>query len=1015
MSGQIFTTTLPTTLPPSPWVCLPSNYSGPDGVLLSPGFSTGQIYGSNLNCMYHVTVPVGYTVLLTVNSFITEEKFDQLYIYDGSSTASPLLTAWSGKFASDRRLESTGNTLTAKFVTDGIIQYAGFSIKYSQSKKIPGKTVTLASDQSSVEFDRIEWDPKKKLTVALRLATHSTEGQLMMLKGVVQETDETGFELSLEIKQRALNVYLYDGFHAVIAQLENVKNDIATGEEVSLVLELNLDGNALSITLAKTQVRRISFEKQIPTDWMDVIIYLGAAGDETSVSIVGCVTLVSVYLDAPITFTVKTQSEDVVDECKDPCKGFDCNGGTCINEYSRAICDCFNTGRHGAQCQTASLPVTVASEQFIRYALDQNESQPDRIAFSFKTGKNVDEGLLLHAAVNSEKDQYTGILIMELINGDNNEDSINFRITDLVIMDFPDFPKGDELFHDVVINFFYEMHTVQVMIDGEEKTATWGMEDTTDRLIFSNDIYFGGSADETANGIGLAGCLKEPYVGRVDLITHINSADENSKVTSNGPLSSCHEVAANGVAGKEPSESTTEKVDSEEADSEEADMSVEKERTSTTQDNDYDSLTLTTAEVNEEEDDENEGDKDEEPTAEKKNPVALDIDYLGLFALIEDSGTEEPPLVTCQPPDQMKCQNGGTCMKNFEGKLSCACVSGFIGLYCQFSDLPRSCQEAYDLGEKAPGVYQIDVDGNGPLRDSYVLCEDGVSTVTHNMPNGTIGRSYTASDQILPLTYRLFSPDQLGLLVKRSSECVQYLRYDCSQAPLHFQEKQTWFESVALPETSIAKIGHTDNACPCYESDTCQYRKRCNCDANEIGADEGMLYGLQAGITKIYVLQDKGQNDGRFTVGPLQCKGNALSANAVTMRSREVPLETVEWKGRSFSFWFRTSQYSTLIARIASSSGQYFKIYLKEGHRLEYRFNLHDDDVNDPRTFDRVVGLVSQSPLNDSAWHRVLVEVKFIELRLSLDKQNKFYSMMGSEILNEETFNSPLIIGGDKK
>uniref|UniRef100_A0A914UIS2 Uncharacterized protein n=1 Tax=Plectus sambesii TaxID=2011161 RepID=A0A914UIS2_9BILA len=885
------------------------------------------------------------------------------------------------------------------------------SLSLGTATEIPGKTVTLASDRSSVEFDSIEWDPKKKLTVALRLATHSTEGQLMTLKGEMQNADETVFELSLEIKQRALNVYLYDGSRAVIAQSENVKNDIATGEEISLVLDLNLDENALGITLGKSTQARIPIEKQIPTDQkMDVIINLGAVGDESSVSIVGCVTLVSVYLDVPLTFTVKTQSKDVVDDCKNPCDGFECNGGACINEYSRAVCDCFTTGRHGAQCQTASLPVAVTSENFIRYRLDENERQPERIAFAFRVGKNVDEGLLLHAAVTSEKNQFTGILSMELINNDNVEDSINFHIGDLISMDFPDFPKGDEIFHDVVITFFYEMRKVQVIIDGEEKTATLEMEDTTDRLIFSDAIYFGGSADEGANGIGLFGCLKEPYVGRVALITHLNNDDENSKVTSNGPLSSCDEAAVNAVAGEEPSESTTEKVAFEEEDN-----SVKNEPTSTDEGKDYDSLTSTTTDGDEEEDDdENDDNKDEEPTAEKKKPAEADFDFLGLFALTEDSGTEQPPLVTCQPRDQMKCQNGGTCMKNPEGKLSCACDSGFIGLYCQFSDLPRSCQEAYDLGERAPGVYQIDVDGNGPLRDTYVLCEDGVSTVTHNMPNDTIGRSHSVPDQILPLTYRLFSPDQLGLLVKRSSECVQYLRYNCSQAPLRFQEMQTWFESAALPETSIAKIGRTDNTCPCYDSNTCEYKKRCNCDANEQGADEGLMYGLQAGITKIYVLQDKGQNDGRFTVGSLQCKGDALSANAVTMRSRNVTLETATWKGKSFSFWFRTRQYSTLIASIASSSERNFKIYLKEGHLFEYHFNINDGEVDDPRTFDRVVGFVSQSPLNDSAWHRVLVQVKSNELRLSLDKQSRFYQLIGNEVLKDTTFDSPLIIGGDK-
>uniref|UniRef100_A0A914VTV9 Uncharacterized protein n=1 Tax=Plectus sambesii TaxID=2011161 RepID=A0A914VTV9_9BILA len=75
-----------------------------------------------------------YTILLTVNSFLTEENYDKLYIYDGSNTASPLLAEWSGTVASGSELESTGNTLTANFVTDGFSNYAGFSISYSQLK-----------------------------------------------------------------------------------------------------------------------------------------------------------------------------------------------------------------------------------------------------------------------------------------------------------------------------------------------------------------------------------------------------------------------------------------------------------------------------------------------------------------------------------------------------------------------------------------------------------------------------------------------------------------------------------------------------------------------------------------------------------------------------------------------------------------------------------------------------------------------------------------------------------------
>uniref|UniRef100_A0A914WAR6 Cubilin n=1 Tax=Plectus sambesii TaxID=2011161 RepID=A0A914WAR6_9BILA len=127
-------------------VCLPSDYSGPDGVLLSPGFSTNQNYGFNQNCMYYITVPANYVIRLTVNSFITEADHDKLFIYDGPTTASRLLFTWSGTVAAGTQLESTGNSLTAQFVTDQSKSYAGFSIKYFQSNS--SSSECLPSDYS---------------------------------------------------------------------------------------------------------------------------------------------------------------------------------------------------------------------------------------------------------------------------------------------------------------------------------------------------------------------------------------------------------------------------------------------------------------------------------------------------------------------------------------------------------------------------------------------------------------------------------------------------------------------------------------------------------------------------------------------------------------------------------------------------------------------------------------------------------------------------------------------------
>lgn len=98
------------------------------------------------------------------------------------------------------------------------------SFSGNAATEIPGTTVTLTSAESSVEFNRIEWNPKQKVTVALRLETRSIKGQLMVIKGVAQDTYETAFELSLVLKRQDLNVYLHDEFHAIIAQAENVKN-----------------------------------------------------------------------------------------------------------------------------------------------------------------------------------------------------------------------------------------------------------------------------------------------------------------------------------------------------------------------------------------------------------------------------------------------------------------------------------------------------------------------------------------------------------------------------------------------------------------------------------------------------------------------------------------------------------------------------------------------------------------------------------------------------------------------
>lgn len=132
-----------TPRPSDPNTCLPPNYSGASGVVLSPGFSSGLNYGNNLNCQYHVTVATNYFVRFTVNSFATEACCDKLYFYNGATvSSSQLFNTWSGIVVAGSRTESSTNVATLNFVTDDSVNDKGFSIQYAQTQEILPTTTT---------------------------------------------------------------------------------------------------------------------------------------------------------------------------------------------------------------------------------------------------------------------------------------------------------------------------------------------------------------------------------------------------------------------------------------------------------------------------------------------------------------------------------------------------------------------------------------------------------------------------------------------------------------------------------------------------------------------------------------------------------------------------------------------------------------------------------------------------------------------------------------------------------
>lgn len=89
------------------------------------GGSAGT-YAANESYTLTFTAGGGNCLQVTFSSFNTESGFDYLYVYDGPSTASPLIGTYNGT-ALPPTITSSSGSLTFRFTSDGSIQNAGWA------------------------------------------------------------------------------------------------------------------------------------------------------------------------------------------------------------------------------------------------------------------------------------------------------------------------------------------------------------------------------------------------------------------------------------------------------------------------------------------------------------------------------------------------------------------------------------------------------------------------------------------------------------------------------------------------------------------------------------------------------------------------------------------------------------------------------------------------------------------------------------------------------------------------
>uniref|UniRef100_A0A914WQ17 CUB domain-containing protein n=1 Tax=Plectus sambesii TaxID=2011161 RepID=A0A914WQ17_9BILA len=100
------------------------------GDIYSPNYPGN--YDNNEDCLYVLQADAGKTLMITFDQFDTEMCCDHLYIYDGPSVFSPVLTKLSG-IQNGAYFRSTGQYMTLQFVSDPAVTRPGFHGYYTDS------------------------------------------------------------------------------------------------------------------------------------------------------------------------------------------------------------------------------------------------------------------------------------------------------------------------------------------------------------------------------------------------------------------------------------------------------------------------------------------------------------------------------------------------------------------------------------------------------------------------------------------------------------------------------------------------------------------------------------------------------------------------------------------------------------------------------------------------------------------------------------------------------------------
>ena len=201
--------------------------------------------------------------------------------------------------------------------------------------------------------------------------------------------------------------------------------------------------------------------------------------------------------------------------------------------------------------------------------------------------------------------------------------------------------------------------------------------------------------------------------------------------------------------------------------------------------------------------------------------------------------------------------------------------------------MATSCSVIKKYASSVSGNYVIDPDGEGGLAPFTVFCDMtdksgvGVTVISHDSESRThVDGCEVRGCYSRDIHYSGASLSQLASLTRVSSQCEQFIKYECYDSALWFNSPYGWWvsrDSAKMTYWGGASPG--SSKCACGMTNSCADSSYgCNCDKNDNVWREDS--GLLTDKTKLPVKQlrfgdvSTGE-EGYHTLGKLRCFGIA--------------------------------------------------------------------------------------------------------------------------------------------